>query len=181
MDFSILMPGFLAAGCWISLAGCIKKKKIYSEDKITVLSGQVLSWSKHKEPWGRSQETYYDIEVFAEDGETYNISTPSRKARKYKNMSNINIVVPVGFKKSDDADIYKVIEENGEIDKLSDEDLNKLNEIRKMQNDIKTIKNNISSKVIRIEEDSKFTAEFWLSLILGIIFTVLELIIIINV
>ena len=78
-------------------------------------------------------------------------------------------------------DIYKVIEENGEIDKLSDKDLHKLNEIRKMQNDIKTIKNNISSKVIRIEEDSKFTAEFWLSLILGIIFTVLELIIIINV
>jgi len=46
LDISAIIPGLLAAGCWVSLADCIKKKKMYSEENITVLSGRVVSWGK---------------------------------------------------------------------------------------------------------------------------------------
>ena len=70
----IIAIALLTFGAWYSVYECRKRKKFY--DKYAEeLSGEVVTWSKHLGYNGRYKQTYYVLDVLAENGETYHIST----------------------------------------------------------------------------------------------------------
>lgn len=96
---SILLVG--STGLWIGIY-CYKNKRKFYRNYASKLSGEVVSWSIHNESNEVYTETYYDIDVLAENGQIYQLSTNCNKALKYKNKRDIVIMVPDSIQNIED-------------------------------------------------------------------------------
>ena len=163
----ILIFYVLAALSYFSAYHCRKQRKFYMQ-QASEITGEVISWNRHREDRGRYQETVYDLEVLAVNGQTYKISTANGKARKYKKRHDITIIVP---------DIPSV-RENTQIQvhmqTANAEQLEMLKEIDRNMQEAEAQLHRISDQhLVIIKEDLKSNFEFGLSVFMGVIFTVL--------
>jgi len=110
----VLVFLFMAFFCFLTVHSSIATRKLYNND-YEELSGEVVSFDRHYRKKGRKTDVFYDIEVYAENGRTYKISTKSIKGRKYRNKKNVVILVPDDYKEP----AYE--EDNALIDSLINE------------------------------------------------------------
>lgn len=169
MNEIILILGILSAVSWYCVYSCIKQKKIYSKYGHEE-SGVVISWDKHLVDKGRYKEYYYDIDVLSERGEKYHITTADRSARKYKNRSDIVIIVPdlIKNENQDYFDELKYKESYGMLDKLESKKLEAYNMLDEAQQQLNKI---VKENMVIIKNERKRIIEIVASVFVGIFFS----------
>ncbi|MBQ8961682.1 MAG: hypothetical protein IJ071_10805 [Ruminococcus sp.] len=162
----------LAIGAWYSAYYCKKQRKFY-DMRSREVAGEVISWDKHIGSSGRFKETYYDIEVLAENGETYRISTTNPKAGKYKKKREIVLLVPCdpGGESGDTMESLIAKERSGTITDQEFEQLCALREIKEAKQEAAAELVETSRQLTIIKEDKKSGGEYWLSVGTGIFLT----------
>lgn len=161
---------YLMAILFIYGAYHIYKRKKFYDKNAHELAGEVISFEKHSS----NNQTVYNIEVLAEDGKTYNVSSSNGKAKKYKKQRDIIIIVPNDI--TDDIEdmtshLHEISENDDELDA---EKIAMLNEIDKQMEIIGNRMREMSDKLVIIKED-KSLSDFVLLLVMGILFAVLAL------
>ncbi len=79
---------FLTVLCFVGMAYHLKRRKFYQENA-KELHGEVVSWEKKRDTRGNVS---YALEVLAEDGEHYHVT--SYLAAKYRRKTDVVILVP---------------------------------------------------------------------------------------
>lgn len=179
---ALVIIALLAAGAWFSAYHCRKQQKFYNEHA-EELSGEVISWDSRKVVKGRYRETVYELEIFAENGETYRISTSNGKARKYKNRRDITILVPRGADPDEGFDYLDELiakEKSGSLTELETEKLRLMREIEEQRGKVVSALNAGAKRLTIIKEDKKSSFELWLSVFMGVVLTALLVVILIT-
>ncbi len=87
-EAEMLLLSLLAALCFIGMAYHMKRRKFYQKNA-KELHGEVVSWEKKRDARGNVS---YELEVLAEDGEHYHVT--SYHAAKYRRKTDVVILVP---------------------------------------------------------------------------------------
>ena len=164
----IFFTAFIAALSWINAYNCRKQRKFYLNNASEV-QGTVTSYNKWVNKYGRFSTTNYDIDVDADNGNTYHISTQNRKARKYRKKTDITLLVP-------DVSDPIPVEDISERLELEQKYMRRYNDEQKaqMMADLTYYRKEMASFIERsviIKEDLKSIAEFVLSIFFGLLFS----------
>ena len=172
---AVLMFGIIPLLSFYNANQCRKIRKFYLNHSREV-HGTITSfyeWVDQSRTYKDYDVKYYDIDVAADDGRTYHISTDNRKARKYKYRTHIFLLVP---------DQYDAVYENDTADRLSNEQQNMIRngnhkKAMELEDDIllhqeltKELLTYLGKSVI-IKDELRSNAEYALSIFLGVVFS----------
>ena len=98
---------------YIKVFNFIAERRFYRNNYYEV-RGKVISFREYVDSNGINNQTYYSIDVRVRHGKTYHITSPDKKARKYRKKAYINVLVPRN-------DVYQIKDEENAV--LIKEDL----------------------------------------------------------
>ena len=172
-DFSeafglIFFSAFIAILSWCNAYHCHKQRKFYLNNASEV-QGTVTSYNKWVTKYSKYSTTNYDIDVDADNGNTYHISTQNRKARKYRKKTDITLLVP-------DIENSVPVNDISERLELEQKYMRRYDDEQKaqMMADLTYFRKEMASFIERsviIKEDLKSIAEFVLSIFFGVLFS----------
>ena len=172
---AVLMFGIIPFLSFYNANQCRKIRKFYLNHSREV-HGTITSfyeWVDQSRSYKSYDVKYYDIDVAADDGRIYHISTDNRKARKYKYRTNIFLLVP---------DQYDAVYENDTAERLVNEKQKMIRngehmKAMEIEDDIllhqeltKELLTYLGKSVI-IKDELRSNAEYALSIFLGVFFT----------
>ena len=79
------------------------RKRITALKSAEELHAEILSWNQYTGWRNQAGWKYYELIVRAENGGTYKIVTDNSKAKKYKNRTDVTILVPPGALSAEEA------------------------------------------------------------------------------
>ena len=164
----IFFSAFIAILSWVNAYHCHKQRKFYLNNASEV-QGTVTSYNKWTSSYSKYSIKNYDIDVDAENGQTYHISTQNRKARKYRKKTDITLLVPDIADSTPVNDISERLELEQKYMRRYDDE-----QKAQMMADLTYFRKEMASFIERsviIKEDLKSIAEFVLSIFFGVLFS----------